>query len=135
MGYKIDQIEGIGEVYAKKLQEAGINTTDELLEKCADKSGRTKLAEETGISEKLILKWTNHADLFRINGIAGQFAELLEAAGVDTVKELKHRIPANLHAKVTEVNNEKNLCNRVPSEAELTKMIDQAKELEAIITY
>lgn len=135
MGYKIDQIEGIGEVYAKKLQEAGINTTDELLEKCAGKSGRSMLAEDTGISEKLILKWTNHADLFRINGIAGQFAELLEAAGVDTVKELKHRIPANLHAKVTEVNNEKNLCNRVPSEAELTKMIEQAKELEAIITY
>ena len=135
MGYKIDQIEGIGEAYAKKLQEAVIKTTDDLLEKCAGKSGRTKLAEDTGISEKLILKWTNHADLFRINGIAGQFAELLEAAGVDTVKELKHRVPANLHAKVTEVNNEKNLCNRVPSEAELTKMIEQAKELEAIITY
>ena len=135
MGYKIDQIEGIGEAYAKKLQEAGIKTTDDLLEKCADKSGRTKLAEDTGISEKLILKWTNHADLFRINGIAGQFAELLEAAGVDTVKELKHRVPANLHAKVTEVNNEKHLCNRVPSEAELTKIIEQAKELEAIISY
>ena len=135
MGYKIDQIEGIGEAYAKKLQETGIKTTDDLLEKCAGKSGRTKLAEDTGISEKLILKWTNHADLFRINGIASQFAELLEAAGVDTVKELKHRVPANLHAKVTEVNNEKHLCNRVPSEAELTKIIEQAKELEAIISY
>ena len=135
MGYKIDQIEGIGEAYAKKLQETGIKTTDDLLEKCAGKSDRTKLAEDTGISEKLILKWTNHADLFRINGIAGQFAELLEAAGVDTVKELKHRVPANLHAKVTEVNNEKHLCNRVPSEAELTKIIEQAKELEAIISY
>ena len=78
---------------------------------------------------------TNHADLFRINGIAGQFAELLEAAGVDTVKELRHRVPANLHAKVTEVNEEKNLCNRVPSLPELEKMIAQAKELEPIITY
>ena len=135
MGYKIDQIEGIGVAYAKKLQEVGIKTTDDFLEKCAGKSGRTKLAEDTGISEKLILKWTNQADLFRINGIASQFAELLEAAGVDTVKELKHRVPANLHAKVTEVNNEKNLCNRVPSEAELTKIIEQAKELEAIISY
>jgi len=93
------------------------------------------LAEETGISEKLILKWTNHADLFRINGIAGQFAELLEAAGVDTVKELRHRVPANLHAKVTETNAEKNLCNRVPSLPELEKMIAQAKELEPVITY
>ena len=119
----------------QETSRSGIKTTDDFLEKCAGKSGRTKLAEDTGISEKLILKWTNHADLFRINGIASQFAELLEAAGVDTVKELKHRVPANLHAKVTEVNNEKNLCNRVPSEAELTKMIEQAKELEAIISY
>ena len=84
MGYKIEQIEGIGAVYAEKLQAAGVKTTEDLLEKCAAKKGRIALAEETGISEKLILKWTNHADLFRINGIAGQFAELLEAAGVDT---------------------------------------------------
>ena len=135
MGYKIEQIEGIGAVYAEKLQAAGVKTTEDLLEKCAAKKGRVALAEETGISEKLILKWTNHADLFRINGIAGQFAELLEAAGVDTVKEFRHRVPANLHAKVTEVNAEKNLCNRVPSLSELEKMIAQAKELEPIITY
>ena len=100
MGYKIDQIEGIGATYAEKLQAAGVKTTEDLLEKCAAKKGRAALAEETGISEKLILKWTNHADLFRINGIAGQFAELLEAAGVDTVKELRHRVPANLHARL-----------------------------------
>ena len=135
MGYKIDQIEGVGAAYAEKLIAAGIKTTEDLLEKCAKKSGRTKLAEETGISEKLILKWTNHADLFRINGIAGQFAELLEASGVDTVKEFRHRVPANLHAKVTEVNAEKNLCNRVPSLSELEKMIAQAKELEPLISY
>lgn len=135
MGYKIEQIEGIGTVYAEKLEAAGIKTTENLLEKCATKKGRTELAETTGISEKLILKWTNHADLFRINGIAGQFAELLEAAGVDTVKELRHRVPANLHAKVIEVNSEKNLCNRVPALAELEKMIAQAKELDPIISY
>ena len=83
MAYKIDQIEGIGEVYAEKLIAAGIATTDDLLEKCAAAKGRIAIAEETGISRKLILKWTNHADLMRINGIAGQFSELLEAAGVD----------------------------------------------------
>ncbi len=135
MSNKIEQIEGVGEAYAKKLNAAGIKTTADLLAKCAKKSGREKLAEETGISEKLILKWTNHADLFRINGIAGQFAELLEAAGVDTVKELRHRVPANLHAKVVETNEAKNLCNRVPSLAELEKMIAQAKELEPLISY
>ena len=135
MAYKIIDIEGVGEAYAEKLIAAGINTPAQLLEKCAAPKGRKELAEQTGIADKLILKWTNHADLFRINGIAGQFAELLEAAGVDTVKELRHRVPANLHVKVTEVNAEKNLCNRVPSLPELEKMIAQAKELEPIITY
>lgn len=135
MSYKVEQVEGIGESYAKKLNEAGIKTTDQLLEQCATASGRAKMAEATGISEKLILKWTNHADLFRINGIAGQFAELLEASGVDTVKEFRHRVPANLHAKLVEVNEAKNLCNRVPSVTELEKMIEQAKGLEPLITY
>ena len=135
MGYKIEQIEGIGAAYAEKLNAAGIKTTEDLLEKCASRKGRLAIAEETGISAKLILKWTNHADLFRINGIAGQFAELLEAAGVDTVKEFRHRVPANLQPKLEAVNAEKNLCNRVPSLPELEKMIAQAKELEPVITY
>ncbi len=135
MGYKIEQVEGIGAAYAAKLNEAGVKTTEQLLEQCATKSGRAKMAEATGISEKLILKWTNHADLFRVNGIAGQFAELLEAAGVDTVKEFRHRVPANLQSKLVEVNEAKNICNRVPSVAELEKMIAQANELEPIITY
>ena len=135
MGYKIEQIEGIGAAYAEKLNAAGIKTTEDLLEKCASRKGRLAIAEETGISAKLILKWTNHADIFRINGIAGQFAELLEAAGVDTVKEFRHRVPANLQPKLEAVNAEKNLCNRVPSVTELEKMIAQAKELEPLITY
>lgn len=135
MAYKVEQIEGIGEVYAEKLTAVGVKTTDDILAKCATPKGREQLAEETGISGKLILKWTNHADLMRINGVAGQFAELLEASGVDTVKELKHRVPANLHAKLEEVNAEKNLCNRVPSLPEVEKMVEQAKELEAVITY
>ena len=89
----------------------------------------------SGISEKLILKWANHADLFRIKGIAGQFAELLEAAGVDTVKELRHRVPANLYAKLVEVNDARNLCNRVPAESEIARMVDQAKEMEPRMKY
>lgn len=135
MSYKIDVIEGIGDVYAEKLTAVGIKTTEELLAKCATPKGRKDLGEETGISDKLILKWTNHADLMRINGIGGQFAELLEASGVDTVKELKHRVPANLKAKLDEVNAVKNLVNRVPNLPEVEKMIEQAKGLEAVITY
>jgi len=135
MAYKIEQIEGIGEVYAAKLNEVGIVTTEDLLEKCAAAKGRQAIEEQTGISHKLILKWTNHADLMRINGIAGQFAELLEAAGVDTVKEFRHRVAANLQPKMVEVNEQKNLCNRVPAVSEIERMIAQAKELEPLITY
>ena len=135
MDYKIIDIEGVGEVYAEKLQAAGINKVSELLDKCDAPKGRKELAEATGISEKLILKWTNHADLFRINGVGPQFAELLEAAGVDTVKEFRHRVAENLQPKLVEVNEQKNICNRVPAVSEVQKMIDQAKELEPRMTY
>ena len=135
MAYKIIDIEGIGEVYAAKLKDAGVNTTDDLLNNCATPAGRRKVAEATGISNKLILKWTNHADLFRIKGVAGQFAELLEAAGVDTIKEFRHRVPANLQAKMEAVNAEKNLVNRVPSVKEIEKMVAQAKEMEPMVKY
>ena len=135
MDYKIIDIEGVGEVYAEKLIAAGINKVSELLDKCAAPKGRKELAEATGISEKLILKWTNHADLFRINGVGPQFAELLEAAGVDTVKEFRHRVAENLQPKLAEVNEQKNICNRVPAVSEIQKMIDQAKELEPKVTY
>ena len=135
MDYKIIDIEGIGDVYAEKLIAAGINKVSELLEKCAAPKGRKALAEETGISEKLILRWTNHADLFRINGVGPQFAELLEAAGVDTVKEFRHRVAENLQPKLEETNAAKNICNRVPAVSEIQKMIDQAKELEPKMAY
>jgi len=135
MTYKIIDIEGVGDVYAEKLIAAGIKDTDALLAKCVKPAGRKALEAETGITGKLILKWTNHADLMRINGIGPQFSELLEAAGVDTVKELQHRVPANLQKKLEEVNAEKNLVNRVPALAEVEKMVAQAKELPPAVEY
>ena len=135
MVYKIIDIEGVGDVYAEKLIAAGIKDTDAILAKCAKPAGRKALEEETGISGKLILKWTNHADLMRINGVGPQFSELLEASGVDTVKELRNRVPENLHKKLEEVNVEKNLVNRVPALVEVEKMIAQAKELPPKMEY
>ena len=135
MAYKVVDIEGVGATYAEKLAAAGINKVDEWLTKCAAPAGRKALAEETGISDKLILKWANHADLIRIHGVGPQFAELLEAAGVDTVKELRHRNAENLAAKMEEVNAEKNLVNRVPSVKEIAKMIEEAASLEVVLTY
>ena len=135
MTYKIIDIQGIGPVYAEKLIAAGIETVDQLLAKGKTPKGRKELEEATGINGKLILTWVNHADLFRIKGIGPQFSELLEASGVDTVKELQHRVAANLVAKMTEVNEQKHLVGRVPTAGELQKMIDQAKELDPMMEY
>lgn len=130
MAYKVTDIEGIGEVYGAKLGAIGISTTDDLLEKGSSKKGREAISAETGIPESIILTCVNHSDLFRIKGIAGQFSELLEAAGVDTVKEFAQRNPANLHVKLVETNDKLGASGRVPTEAELIKMIEFAKGLE-----
>ncbi len=132
---KIIDIEGIGEVYSKKLEEVGIKTVDKLLEEGATRKGRDDLAEKTGISGALILKWVNHADLIRIVGVAEQFSELLEAAGVDSVPELAKRVAANLHAKLVEVNEAKKLTRRIPSEKQLGDWIEQCKTLERAVHH
>ena len=135
MTYKIIDIQGIGPVYAEKLIGIGIETVDQLLEKGADAKGRQAIEEATGIRHDLVLTWVNHADLFRVKGVGPQFSELLEAAGVDTVKELRNRNAANLAAKMLEVNEEKHLTRRVPVEKEIQKFIDIAKELEPKVTH
>ena len=135
MTYKIIDIQGVGDVYAQKLTAAGIVTVDDILAKGKTPKGRKELEEATGISGKLILTWVNHADLFRVKGIGPQFSELLEAAGVDTVKELKTRRADNLVAKMQEVNEAKHLTKVVPTVAQIQQMIDQAKELEPMVTY
>jgi predicted flap endonuclease-1-like 5' DNA nuclease len=122
-------------VYGLKLKEVGINTVEQLLEKGCKPAGRKALEEETGISGKLILTWCNHADLMRIKGVGPQFSELLEAAGVDTVKEFRNRVPANLQPKLEEVNEQKHLVGRVPSLSEVERMVAQAKELEPKMEY
>lgn len=135
MNYKIEDIEGVGEVYGAKLTAAGVKDTEALLEKAASRKGREDLEEATGISGKLILKWVNHADLMRIHGVAGQYAELLEEAGVDTVKELRNRNAANLAVKLAEANERRKLTGNVPSESMVARWIEQAKEIEPKVTY
>ena len=135
MDYKVLDIEGVGEEYANKLNDEGIFNTSEYLAKTATPALRKKLAEETKISPKLILKFANHADLMRIKGIGPQFAEILEHAGVDTVNELKHRVPGNLAKKVVEINEEKHLARRSPTLAEVEKWVEEAKALKPALTY
>lgn len=135
MDYKIQDIEGIGPAHGAKLAAAKINSTAHLLEHCATRSGRKKAAEATGVSETLLLKWTNMADMMRISGIGPQFAELLGASGVDTVKELAQRNAGNLATKMGEVNTVKKLTNAIPAASIITGWIDTAKTTEPGISY
>lgn len=132
---KLSMIEGIGETYEAKLEAAGVKSVEALLETCATKKGRTDLAEKAQISEKLILKWANHADLARIKGIGGEYAELLEAAGVDTVPELATRKAENLFKKMQETNAAKELVRKLPTEAQVADWIKQAGALPRILQY
>ena len=135
MSKKITEIEGIGPAIQEKLAGAGVKTVEGLLEAGASKSGRKKIAEASGLDESKILVWVNMADLFRIKGVASQFAELLKAAGVDTVKELRTRNAENLHARLVEVQEEKKITRTVPGLSQVTDFIEQAKALEPIVTY
>jgi len=132
---KLDVIEGIGPVYMGKLREAGIATTQALLKKGATRQGRKELAEKTGLTENQLLEWINHADLFRIKGVGPEYADLLEAAGVDTVPELAQRNPDNLYQKLLEVNAEKKLVRRLPTLDMVKNWIEQAKSLPRVIEY
>lgn len=135
MSYKIEEIEGIGPAYADKLSAAEIKTTDDLLGKCADAKGRKTVAESTGVSEGQLLKWANMADLMRVSGIGSEYSELLEAAGVDTVKELRHRNADNLAEKMAEINEEKKLTRAVPSSKVVSDWVEQAKTMDPTITH
>ena len=135
MAYKIEEIEGIGPSFAEKLATANIKTTDDLLEYCSSAKGRKETASFTGVSETQLLKWANMADLMRISGVGRQYSELLEASGVDTVKELATRNVENLTDKMKEVNDNKNLANATPSATDIEKWVTQAKEIGPKITY
>lgn len=135
MSDRLIDIEGIGPTHAATLAEHGLTTTDDLLARGARPAGRAELAQATGIAPALILEWVNHADLFRIKGVAGQFADLLEEAGVDTVVELSHRNPDNLTKALAETNAAKNLANRDASASEVADWVAQAKTMARAVFY
>lgn len=132
---KLSYVEGIGEVFAAKLKAAGVGSTERLLAVGSTPKGRQELTEKSGISDKLILEWINHVDLFRIKGVGQEYADLLEEAGVDTVSELAQRSPDNLYQKLVEVNLQKKLVRVLPSAAKVRSWVSQAKELPRLIHY
>jgi predicted flap endonuclease-1-like 5' DNA nuclease len=132
----IEEIEGIGPVYGAKLADAGVRTTEDLLEQGGSESGRERLARATGLTTGQLLKWVNHVDLMRLDGVGPEYADLLEAAGVDSCAELAHRNPANLAKTFAEVDAARpNWVRRVPSEATVTGWIEQAKSFEKVVTH
>jgi uncharacterized membrane protein len=131
----LEYIEGVGSAYSQKLHEIGITNVAELLDKGATPQGRKQIADFTGISDKLVLRWVNMADLYRIKGIGQEYAELVEAAGVDTVPEMAKRNPANLLEKMAAANAEKKMVRRLPVLSQVESWIDQAKDLPPVITY
>ncbi len=133
---RIEEVEGIGPAYAARLAAAGVETTDDLLEKGAKPGGRTSLETATAISPKLILEWVNHVDLMRINGVGSEYSDLLEAAGVDSRAELNLRSPANLAVTMQEVvAGRPGLVRRVPSEKEIQGWIDHSKGLPGVVEH
>lgn len=132
---KLLTIEGIGETYGKKLVNIGITTVEKLLEKGATPKGRKEISEKSGISDHLVLEWVNRADLYRIKGVAEEYSDLLEAAGVDTVVELAQRKSENLYQKLVEVNKEKKLVRALPSQGQVSDWVKQAKSLPRVVSY
>ncbi len=131
----IDAIEGIGHKYATKLRKAKVRTTEALLKTGATRKGRKELAETTGLTEDQLLEWVNRADLMRVRGVGEEYSDLLEAAGVDTVKALRRRNAANLLGAMVDVNAKKRLVRRLPTQSMVERWIAHAKELDPVVTY
>ena len=132
---KLTEIEGVGESYAAMLKEAGVGSTDSLLDMGATPKGRKEIAEKSGINEKMILGWVNRVDLFRIKGVGEEYADLLEASGVDTVPELAQRNAENLFTKMEETNSAKNLVRAMPTKDQVSDWVAQAKKLPRKVEY
>jgi len=133
---KIEDVEGIGPAFAGKLSEAGVATTDDLLDRGASTAGREKLSQAAGISAHLLLEWVNHVDLMRLDGVGPEFADLLEAAGVDSCAELAQRNAANLATTFQELDAARpNTIRRIPSEATVAGWIEQAGKVAQAVSH
>lgn len=135
MNYKVEKIEGVGRKYAAKLEKVGIKSTKQLLDRAATRKGRRDLAGESGIDETLILKWANMCDLMRIKGVGEEFSELLEVAGVDTVKELSKRRADNLHKAMADANVKRKLVRQLPGVGQIEGWVSQAKSIQPMMKY
>ena len=131
----IEKIHGIDPVVAARLRNAGITTVNALLKTCSTRTGRREIAKRAGVPDALLLRFVNHADLMRINGIGWQIACLMENAGVDSVPELAHRNPVNLCRQLAEANAQLKVVRQVPSVWRVTEWIEKARAMSAVVTH
>jgi len=131
----LQTIEGIGPAFEEKLKAGGIDSCKKLLEVGGTKEGRTRICEDCGMDDARVLKFVNHADLMRVKGVGGEYSELLEAAGVDSVPELAQRNADNLHSKMTEINESKKLVRALPNRDKVADWIEQAKGLPRAVSH
>lgn len=131
--YEVEEVEGIGQSYGKKLRDIAISTTEQLLNQCCNMNGRITVAEHVGIEDFVVRKWASMSDLMRISGIEGQFSELMVYAGIDSVQDLGQQNAAALHSKLSATNQQQNRVKTIPNESSLDLMISQAKSLKAIM--
>jgi len=131
----IVDIEGIGPAYAEKLREVGIRSITTLLQRGGKAKDRKELAYAINIDESILLKWVNHADLFRVRGIGSEYSDLLEAAGVDTVPELRQRNAKSLYETLVRTNEAKKLVRKLPTADQVAEWVEQAKSLPRVIEY
>jgi predicted flap endonuclease-1-like 5' DNA nuclease len=135
MPFSISELDGLGPGFAIKMRKAGIRTTEKLLETAKSLKGRQMLAEKTEIDQKQLLCVANLIDRMRIKGVGPEYAELLKAAGVNTIRELRYRNPARLAEAMAQANLERKLVRVLPSQHTVERWIDQAKKLPVKISY
>jgi predicted flap endonuclease-1-like 5' DNA nuclease len=131
--YDVEEVEGIGKSYGKKLRDMGISTTEQLLNKCCNLDGRITVAEQIGIEDFVVHKWASMSDLMRISGIEGQYSELMVYAGIDSVQVLAQQNADSLYSKLSSANDQQNRVKSVPEASSLELMINQAKSLNEIM--
>lgn len=131
---RIDQVAGIGHKEATKLRKAGVRTSKALAECASTRRGRTELSKTTGLTPKDLQLWVHHADLLRVRGVGAEYATLLVAAGVDTIRDLRRRNPTALLAKIIGMNGSQKVVERLPTEAMVEGWINAAGELEPSIS-
>lgn len=130
---RIDQVAGVGVKQATKLRKTGVRTSKTLIELASTRRGRTELSKVSGLSPKDLQVWVHHADLLRVKGVGSEYAELLAAAGVDTLRDLRRRNPTALLAKIIALNGSDRVVNRLPTESMVEGWIAAAGSLEPSI--